>query len=57
MYRLMNYNQVANSRSDATPLMSPVNKLVRCLGACVVADPEWHVELRDYPGTVTMRSP
>jgi hypothetical protein len=40
MYRLTNCAQVINSTFYAAPLISSVNELARCLGTCVVDDPD-----------------
>jgi hypothetical protein len=45
MYRLTNYAQVTNSTFDAAPLTSSVNELARCLGRCVVDDPDRQADI------------
>jgi hypothetical protein len=45
MYRLMNYRSVMNSSFEDASFASPADEIVRCLGSCVVDDPERQVEL------------
>lgn len=45
MYRLMNYSSVMNSSFEDASFASPADEIVRCLGSCVVDDPERQVQV------------